>query len=191
MDTSKNSNNEPDRLDPVLSMQNRLRLTARVALGVGCVSALALLLALYLLLRDQRAENYYQIIQSLTLSQDRLALAMVTAGALTLLLAGLLTWFIVLYSSHRVAGPLYRFSKNLELEIERGPVATTGLRKNDDFQDLSQRLGSAAAGLSRYYDDQRALLDELSRALDSAQELDPERYRELLRRLRDTHGRVA
>ena len=185
MDISRDNPDKSSHRDPVLSMQNRLRLTARVALGVSLVSATALLLAMYLLQRDQPAENYYQIIQSLTRSQDRLLFAMVTAGALTILLAGLLTWIITLYSSHRVAGPLYRFSKNLEMEIERGPVATTGLRNDDDFQELSKKLGSAAAELSLYYGDQLALLDELSQHLDSTQPLDPNRHRDLLQRLAD------
>jgi nitrate/nitrite-specific signal transduction histidine kinase len=189
MNSTEDSTDGRHRPDPVLSMQNRLRLTARVAVSVSLVSAIALAIALYLLLRDQPAENYYQIIQSLTRSQERLTFAMVTVGALTILLAGLLTWIITLYSSHRVAGPLYRFSKNLELEIERGPVATTNLRKNDDFQALSNKLGRAAAGLSRYYGDQLALVDELSRNLESAQRLDPEHYQDLLRRLADTAPR--
>ena len=183
MGTIKDNASEKHRPDPTLSIQNRLRLTARVAVGVSLAGTIALLVTLYLLLREQSTENYFQIIQSLTRSQDHLAFAMLTAGTLIILVAALVTWIITLYSSHRVAGPLYRFSKNLEMEIERGPVATTALRKDDDFQELSKKLGSAAEGLSRFYEDQLTLVDELSRELDSAQQFDPNRYRDLLREL--------
>ena len=98
MNSTEDSTDGRHRLDPVPSMQNRLRLTAQMAVGVSLVSAIALAISLHLLLRDQPAGNYYQVIQLLTRSQDRLAFAMVTAGAMTILLAGLLTWIITLYS---------------------------------------------------------------------------------------------
>jgi hypothetical protein len=186
MAATNNNTDAEHRPDPTLSIQNRLRLTARVAVGVSLLGSIVLLVTLFLLLRDQPDSNYYQIIQSLTRSQEHLALAMLIAGTLTVLLAGLFTWSITLYSSHRVAGPLYRFSRNLELEIEQGPVATTNLRKDDGFQDLSKKLAQAAEGLSQYYDDQRQLVDELAQNLDSEQRFDPDRCRYLLKKLAKT-----
>ncbi len=176
----------PPTLDPTLSIQNRLRLTARVAVSVSLVGSIVLVVTLYFLLRDQPQESYYQIIQSLTRSKDRLMLAMFAAGTLIVLMAGLITWLITLYSSHRVAGPLYRFSKNLELEIERGPVATTSLRKDDGFQELSNKLSVAADGLTRYYTQQLQAVDEISRNLNAEQPCSVDQYRDLLQKLETT-----
>lgn len=176
----------PPAIDPTLSMQNRLRLTARVAVSVSLVGSIVLMVTLYFLLTDQPQENYYQIIQSLTRSKDRLMLAMFVAGTLIVLTAGLITWIITLYSSHRVAGPLYRFSRNIELEIERGPVATTSLRKGDSFQELSDKLGMAADGLSDYYAQQLRAVDELSRNLDAEQPCSVNQYRDLLQKIKTT-----
>ena len=185
------SDDEKHQYDFTLSVQNRLRLTARVAVSVSLMSTLVLVSTLYVLLRDQREENYFQIIQSLTRSQDQLAIAMLIGGALIVLVGGLITWIIALYSSARVAGPLYRFSKNLELEIKQGPVATIGLRQEDSFQGLSDKLARAADGLSRYYDNQLRIVDDLSRRIDSEQGISVNQYSELLQKLRNTRTSLS
>ena len=169
--------------DPQATLQQRLRLTAIVSVSVGLLGALVLLLTLYLLFRAQPGQSYYQIIQSLTLGQDRLVMAMTLAGSVIVLLAGLVTWIITLYSSHRIAGPFYRFAKNLELEIERGPVAPVRLRRDDRFQLLSAKLIRAAGGLETYYASQRELVDELARSLDAGDAEGLARSRERLRQL--------
>ena len=81
------------------------------------------------MLIEQTGENYFQTILALTRSQQQLAIAMLIGGALVIALAGLITWTFTLYFSHRIAGPIYRFTKNLELEIEKGPVTTIAIRK--------------------------------------------------------------
>lgn len=168
MNPEKSDPRQETDFDPVLSLQNRLRLTAIVAASVSLLGLLVLLATLLLLFRERPADGYYQIILSLTQNQERLGLAMTIAGSLIVLLAGLVTWLITLYSSHRVAGPLYRFSKNLELEIEQGPVAPVRLRRDDGFQALSNKFARAADCLEHYYADQMQLIDELSRRLDAA-----------------------
>ena len=186
MNRSENGTGERRQYYSTLLMQHYLRLTAKIAVSVSLVGTLVLLLALYFLLRNQPEENYLQVIQSLTIGQDQLALAMLIGGSLIVLVAGLLTWFIILYSSARVAGPLYRFSKNIELEIEHGPVQTIKLRKEDSFQKLSGKLASAAQGLTQYYDSQIQAIDELSRHISSKQGIDAGQYSKLLQKLRST-----
>ena len=169
--------------DAQLTLQQRLRLTAIVSVSVSLFGAIAMLLTLYLLFRAQPGQSYYQVIQSLTLGQDRLVMAMLLAGSVILLLAGLVTWMITLYSSHRIAGPFYRFSKNLELEIERGPVTPVSLRKHDRFQALAARFTRAADSLETYYASQRELLDELAQSVDASDAEAIARNRDLLRQL--------
>ena len=183
MDRNHHESRRQQTPDPTLSILNRLRLTARVAVSVSLAGTAVLMLTLYRLLGEQSEENYLQVIQSLTRSQDQLLYSMLTAGTLILLLAGLITWFITLYSSHRVAGPLYRFSKNIELEIPRGPVATIGLRRDDGFQDVSRKLSDAADGLAGHYAAQLQVIDELSAELDADEPPGELRYREVLQKL--------
>jgi hypothetical protein len=43
--------------------------------------------------------------------------------------------FLVLFLTHRIAGPIYRIQKDLEEAIEAGiPVELAPIRKNDEFQ---------------------------------------------------------
>ena len=173
--------------DPILSLQHRLRLTGIVSSAISLLGTVVMLATLYLLFRAQPGQSYYQVIQSLTLSQERLVPAMMLAGSAIAILAGLITWLIVLYSSHRVAGPLYRFSKNLELEIGQGPITPVQLRRDDSFQTLSARLAGAADSLESYYEDQLRLVEALTQCVEAEDAQGVEQYR---KRLCDLAGRA-
>ena len=174
----------PDRQpDSEAAVQRRLRLTAIVSVTASLAGALVLVLMLFLLFRAQPGQSYYEIVQSLTQGQDRLAAAMTLAGSVIVLLAGFVTWLITLYSSHRIAGPFYRFSKNLELEIEQGPVAPIRLRQGDRLQQLAAKLASAADALENYYAEQLRLVDEFERCIDAADTEGAARCRDALREL--------
>ena len=154
-----------------------------MALIISGIATLALLLILYLLFSDQHHTNYLAIIQSLTRSQDQLFLAMLLGGSVIILVAGLLTGFIMLYSSARVAGPVYRFSRNLEMEINEGPVPTIQLRKGDYLQDLSTKLSNTAEVLENHYKEQLQALEALEKHVASSRTTGDPQYTELLGRL--------
>lgn len=170
--------------------RGRLRLIARIALSISLLSTVLLLATLYFLFRGQKEDSYWLVIQSLTLSRDQLMIAMLIGGALILLVAGLITWFITLYSSARIAGPLYRFSKNIELEIKQGPVATINLRKGDYFQELSLQMACAAERLNTNYKRQLALVDEFDHYLESSDVVDAGEFRRLLDQLKTTEVKL-
>lgn len=172
--------------DLSLPLRKQLRVTARVGLGISVVSTLALIVTLFLLFHGQQQENYLLIVQSLTQSQDRLLPVMFIGGAMILVLAGLIIWFVLLYSSARIAGPLYRFKKNIELEINQGPVPTIKLRKGDYLQELSAKLSGTAQGLMKYYDSQLAVVDALEQHLRGDNANDSESYQQLLSQLNQT-----
>ena len=172
--------------DFTLSARNRLRVTAKVAISVSLLSALILLMVLYFVLIDHSEKNYLEAIASLTRSQQQLAVAMFVAGALILILAGIITWLVTLYFSHRIAGPIYRFTKNLELEIEKGPVSTIAIRKEDSLQALSTKLETAARGLSRYYDSQKEIVDQIYRLVDGEYEVDGKEFSKRIDKLQET-----
>jgi hypothetical protein len=171
--------------DSTLSAQNRLKMTAKVAVSVSLLSTMVLLAAFYLLLIDQAEKTYLQTILALTRSQEQLAIAMLIGGALVTALAGLITWAFTLYFSHRIAGPIYRFTKNLELEIEKGPVTTVAIRKEDSLQVLSEKLGLTVDRLSRHYDNQLKIVDEISRNLHAADGINVTAYNEALEKLKN------
>lgn len=172
--------------DFTLSSRDRLRAIAKVAISVSLLSALILFTALYFLLIDQSEKSYLEAIASLTRSQQQLAMAMFVAGAMILLLAGFITWLITLYFSHRIAGPIYRFSRNLELQIEKGPVATIAIRKEDSLQTLSAKQSTAAEGLGRYYNSQKVAVDQICQLLDGKYPVDSKDYSAQVEKLQKT-----
>lgn len=183
MDTGNAS--ESHLYDLSQPLQNQLKMTARVALSISVLATLVLLSTLYFLFKDQQQGSYFGVIQSFARSQDQLIPAMLIGGAMIILIAGLVTWFILLYSSARVAGPLFRFTKNIEMQIDAGPVQTVKLREGDYLQDLSSKLSQAASGLSKSYALQLEVVEELYKTLDSTDEVSNAQYKEYLQQLKE------
>ena len=185
MGNGRKKNGKKHQYDISQSLQSHLRFTARVALSVSLLATVVLLGTLYFLLDEPQKGSYFETMHALALSQDQLTLAMLLGGGLIILIAGILTWFITLYSSARIAGPLHRFSKNIEMEIKRGPVPIIKLRKADRLQELSTKMESAVSGLNQYYGNQLQLVDELYRDLEEEGGVSSVRYQELLLQLKD------
>jgi len=69
---------------------------------------------------------------------ERLGLSILVGNIVAIILAGIPTIFVVLYISHKIAGPLYRFEKICE-QVANGNFDTvTPLREHDQLQDLAQ-----------------------------------------------------
>ena len=167
--------------DLALPLQRQFRLMARLGLFISLLAFVALLAILYWLLKDQQSQDYLHVIVTLTRSHDQLPVAMLIGGAVIVLVAGLMLFFLMLYSSARVAGPLYRFARNVEMQIDRGPVQTIQLRQGDYLQGLSQRLELAVSVLKAHYAGQAGLIDALRLAHQQGDRPEIERLLGLLR----------
>jgi methyl-accepting chemotaxis protein len=67
----------------------------------------------------------------------RLGLSIFIGNVVAILIAGSISVFVVMYASHRIAGPLYRFEKLCE-QVGNGDLeVSTSIRENDQLQDLS------------------------------------------------------
>lgn len=179
----KNNDSGSHLYDISQPLQNQLKMTARVALSISVIATLILLSSLYYLFKDQQQGSYFSIIQSFARSQDQLFPAMLIGGAMIMLMAGLITWFILLYSSARIAGPLYRFARNVEMQINQGARPTVKLRKGDYLQELSGKLDQAARGMHEYYADQLEVVDEMAKNLELSEDISSDRYNEFIQRL--------
>ena len=73
---------------------------------------------------------------------DYILPAVLLSSALTIALIGIATIAMTLFTSHRIAGPLYRVEKDLE-EVASGDLAKRiNLRKNDELKMLAQNLNN-------------------------------------------------
>lgn len=68
---------------------------------------------------------------------ERLGLSIFIGNVVALVIAGVVAVVVVVYASHKIAGPLYRFEKLCE-QIGDGQLdAITTLRENDQLQQLA------------------------------------------------------
>jgi methyl-accepting chemotaxis protein len=114
--------------------------------------------------------------------------AVIYTNLITLGLITVATSFVVLYLSHRIAGPLYRFEKELTDIAEGDLTKVIRLRKKDEVTDMADSLNKMTASL-------RERLLELQEELDEAARLAEEEKasEELVGKLRQAqttvHGR--
>lgn len=166
-----------------------LKLVGKIALLVGLAACVGLVLTLMSASAESGA-SYAEIIRSYNLTRQHLGPALLVAALFIAAFAAVITWLISLYSSFRVAGPLFRFSRNLELEIRQGPTAPVPIRKNDSLQQEHAQLKRGIDSLQSHYGAIRQAMDQAAAALDSG---DKDKWPEVLAaiaRLKELDSRV-
>ncbi|MFC1857031.1 hypothetical protein ACFL9U_03275 [Thermodesulfobacteriota bacterium] len=73
--------------------------------------------------------------------------AILLTNLITLIIILIATIFVVLYISHKIAGPMLRFEKELTLIGKGDLTARVNLREGDQFEDVGKKLGILAANL--------------------------------------------
>ena len=111
-----------------------------------------------------------------------------TAGGLMLIaIAGVATWMIALYSSHRIAGPLYRFSQNLKLAAASDAAPMLELRKGDALLAQAANVKLAVTSLRDHYGAVRAASAQAMAALAAG---DAANYADAVQRLKGLDDQV-
>lgn len=148
-----------------------LKLVSRVALITGIGAAL-LLVASVLFLTDPNGASYAEVIYSHSLTQKHLKPVLLISSLCLLSFVAFVTWLITLYSSFRIAGPLYRFSRNLANAGDG--TKPIGVRKDDALQDVSSLLQESVSTLHGHYAELngkfRTTLDLLDSDRDGAEQ---------------------
>ncbi len=167
-----------------------LNLVARIGLSVAVASCLGLMLVL-VTVSDERASSYRQIVGAFGLARDSLGSAMLVLGLTLVAFAGLSAWLFSLYTSFRIAGPLYRMARDLELLINHGPVAPTPIRATDGLQREWQAFETSVAALREQHEELRQALGEVRSALGTNTEAaDAARLKPALVQLKKAEQRV-
>ncbi len=163
-----------------------LKLVAKVGVAVAALAALALVMVV-LLITNGAGDSYDAVIRSNSLTREHLGIAMLVAGLVLVVVAGLITWLIALYSSFRVAGPLYRFSQNLKLANTRDAVELTALRRGDALTAQAAGIQQAVAALHQHQADLDAAVKDAANALSTGR---AEQYAAALARLKMLDDKV-
>ncbi len=136
--------------------RERLKQFAWIALSIGLLSA-TVLGGLVYFLSNEAGSSYTDMIKAQLLSRAQLLPALWVAGLFLLSLVALITGFIAIYSSFRVAGPLYRFARNLSLSEKHSIV---GIREGDCLQEVSRQLQDSIHSLEVHKQAIRELLEK-------------------------------
>lgn len=166
-----------------------LKLVAKITLLVGAAACAGLILAL-MLISHQSGSSYAETIRSYSLTREHLGAALLVAGLFLVAFAAVITWLISLYSSFRIAGPLFRFSRNLEMSITQGPATLVPIRKRDSLQKEHGQLELSMHSLQAHYG---ALREAAGRAVAILESGDRHGYPETasaIAKLKDLDSRV-
>lgn len=108
------------------------------ALGLILLSSLCSALLIYWITGGDLAAQSHSAHASLMNAWQRLGLSILIGNAIAILIVGATGLIKVLYLSHRIAGPLYRFEV-LCKDVGNGNLDTiTRLRDKDHLQDLAK-----------------------------------------------------
>lgn len=140
-----------------------LQLVAKIAFLLALISAAGLLTVIFWVTDDSGA-SYGSIIMSRSLTQQKLAPVMVVFGLLSVFVAATATWLIALYSSHRIAGPLFRFAENITAIHRDAFASPVAIRQTDMLQRDWQAFDAAQRRLREHYGDLRDALVACQRA---------------------------
>ena len=177
----------PPRLAPPVFFH--LKLAGKISLAIAAAAAVGLLLVV-VLIAGRGGDSYRQAVAAYGVARENLAPALLVFGLAMAAVAGIATWLVTLYGTFRFAGPVYRFSRNLELVIDQGTKAQPlPLRGDDELQRECQVFRAAVAGLDGHYRELRTLLEEVERGV-AAGSADPVQLRQAIARLKEAESRV-
>ncbi len=158
----------------------QLKVVGKISLWFSLVAACGLL-AIFLIV-DDSSTTYLDAMQSMSMTHKNLPWVMLVGGLFLVLGTGITTWLITLYSSFRVAGPIFRFTANLEQGLKVGEVPLIKVRHDDYLQDESQTLQITVKELYGYYQGLETQVDQAINALESP-EADEQQLREAIQHL--------
>ena len=194
-------NRPPVSADPIAQTMNttlrsgespeilfHLRWVAKIALLVGAIAGAGLVATLSLV-ADGTGVDYGTVIHSRSVAQYRLGPALLIGGLFLLAFAAILTWLITLYSSFRIAGPLFRLSRNLEASISQGPGRPVPIRESDRLRPEAALLEAAFAAVAVHYDELREGIDQSLESLEAGHPV-PEERQAILTRLKQSLERA-
>ena len=126
----------------------QLKLIMKVAVFTGLCASVVLLVLLFVISGEGQG-SYLQIIQAHTITRQQLASSMLIAVLLLLGIIGISVWLISLFSSFRIAGPLYRLTQNLQAALSFSPQQD--IRHDDALQDIARELRDSSEHLKLHY----------------------------------------
>lgn len=104
-------------------------------------------LGFYLLADSQLDSSFFSAHRDIQNARELLVPAVALAALVTFAVVAVLSVFITVRETHRLAGPLFRFEKNIRSMAEGRLETLTTLRKGDELRGLATALNQLSAAL--------------------------------------------
>jgi methyl-accepting chemotaxis protein len=161
----ENKDTTPDKrkkLNLAVKREFQMWLLVRI-IGVVLVSSLVAVLILYIYARQEISSSFYTAHIQIRRVSD-LLFPVMAAGALVSLLSGIV---LALFLPQKLAGPIYRVQKDLEVIKEGDLTEHIVLRRNDTLMDLADSVNETTAGLRTRIQEVKEIQQELDQVIAS------------------------
>jgi nitrogen fixation/metabolism regulation signal transduction histidine kinase len=136
------------------------------AFAIIMLSGLCSALLIYWITGDDLKAQTFSAHINIADADSRLGLSILIGNVVSILVAGGVAIISVLYASHKIAGPLYRFKKLCE-EVGNGNLDTiTSLREQDLLQELALAFSVMLNNLRDQRDRRKQHLAEIQSRID-------------------------
>jgi nitrate/nitrite-specific signal transduction histidine kinase len=155
------NNNQPKRSRIFInkSFQGRFILSA---FAIILLSGLCSALLIYWITGDDLLAQSQSAHTNIVNAWERLGISIMIGNVVSILVAGAVAVVSMLYASHKIAGPLYRFEILCE-QVGNGNLdGVTSLRENDQLQELGQAFVGMVTKLRSRRDRQAGLLSGIN-----------------------------
>ncbi len=121
-------------------------------------------------------------------SLEHLGVSIFLGNLVSMLIAGSVATFVVLYASHKIAGPLYRFEKLCEQIGDDQLDNITALREHDQLQELGKAFAIMSTKLRNRKDKRLMQISKLVGQIEQLQKdvSIPSQQAEVLEQMRQT-----
>lgn len=135
------------------------RFVVKIILVVAAVSCLAAILVLIFIM-GKSGNTHAAISSYFSLSRKQIGPTLMVVGFFLVAFAGFITWLFALYTSHYIAGPLYRFARNIEMLIKQGLADPIPTRQKDHLKQQEMQLQRTVTRLQQHYSEVRLATEE-------------------------------
>lgn len=167
MEKKAYTRNRRKKLNLAVKREFQMWLLARIV-SVVLVSSLVAVLILYIYSRQEISSSFYTAHIQIRRVSD-LLIPVMTAGAFVSLLSGVA---LALFLPQKLAGPIYRVQKSLEVIADGNLTEFIVLRKNDTLMDLAASVNETTAGLRTKIREIKGIQLELDRIVASLENKD-------------------
>lgn len=127
------------------------------------LSALISGMILYAYTNKNMGDTYLESLNVIKLLNDTLIANLIYTGLITIIIISIAAIALTLFASHKIAGPLYRLEKNVEVIGDGDLTLETRLRENDEITGVADALNEMTKNLRSNMMDIRNRLEDIKR----------------------------